>query len=180
MRLAGSPRRFTLTALAGALCLGLVAVRAETSDTALPPDPAPAPPPPVQLAPLRPQTPQPLAGAIQGLQALPQGGVRLRMTGATLSPAQASALQALGRELAAASQGRITVEAQVSGPADDVSSARRASLARAQAVKAALEAGGLAPTRIDLRPLGRLPGAQDAVDILPPGVASPNAEARRS
>ena len=62
----------------------------------------------------------------------------------------------------------------------DVSAARRLSLTRAQAVKSALVAGGLTPTRIDLRPLGRLSGAQDTVDILPPGVASPNAEARRS
>ena len=55
---------------------------------------------------------------------------------------------------------------------------RRASLARAQAVKAALVAGGLDATRIDLRPFGRLPAAVDAVDVLPPGVVSPNAEAR--
>jgi outer membrane protein OmpA-like peptidoglycan-associated protein len=106
--------------------------------------------------------------------------VRLSVTGSELSAAQTGALQALGRELAALSQGRVTVEAQVAGSADDVSAARRASLVRAQAVKAALVAGGLAPTRIDLRPLGRLPNAQDAVDILPPGVASPNSEARRS
>jgi len=36
------------------------------------------------------------------------------------------------------------------------------------AVKAALASGGLAPTRIDLRPLGRTPEAVDAADILPP------------
>jgi len=156
------------------------AARAETPDQTLPPEPAPAPPPPVQLTPLRPQTPQPLARQLQGLHSLPQGGFRLRMTSAELNPAQASALQALARELAALPQGRITVEAQVAGPADDISAARRLSLARAQAVKSALVAGGLTPTRIDLRPLGRLSTPRDAVDILPPGVASPNAEARRS
>jgi hypothetical protein len=134
----------------------------------------------VQLTPLRPQTPQAVAGPLQGLQTLPQGGFRLRMTGTELTAAQATAVQALGRDLAALPQGRITVEAQVAGPADDVSAARRLSLARAQAVKSALIAGGLTPTRIDLRPLGRLSAPQDAVDILPPGVASPNAEARRS
>jgi hypothetical protein len=117
---------------------------------------------------------------LQGLQTLPQGGFRLRMTGTDLTAAQTTAVQALGRDLAALPQGRITVEAQVAGPADDVSAARRLSLARAQAVKSALVAGGLTPTRIDLRPLGRLSAPQDAVDILPPGVASPNAEARRS
>jgi len=162
----------------GLAILGLAA-QAQTPDQALPPDPAPAPPPPVRLTPLRPQVPQGLAGPLQGLQSLPQGGVRLRMTGAELTAPQANAVQALARDLAALPQGRITVEAQVAAPADDVSAARRLSLARAQAVKSALVAGGLTPTRIDLRPLGRLSGAQDAVDILPPGVASPNSEARR-
>ncbi|WP_198373534.1 OmpA family protein, partial [Roseomonas rosulenta] len=100
------------------------------------------------------------------------------LAGAVLDPAQATALAALGRALAALPAGRITVEAQVSGPANDASMARRASLARAQAVKAALVAGGLPATRIDLRPLGRLPAGADRVDVLPPGVASPNAEAR--
>ena len=170
-------RRAALTAGLG--LLGLSAW-AQSNDQALPPDPAPAPPPPVQLTPLRPQTPQAVAGPLPGLQTLPQGGFRLRMTGTELTAAQTTAVQALGRDLAALPQGRITVEAQVSGPAEDVSAARRLSLARAQAVKSALIAGGLTPTRIDLRPLGRLSAPQDAVDILPPGVASPNAEARRS
>jgi len=165
--------------VAGFAALSL-AVRAQTPDPGLPPDPAPAPPPPVQLTPLRPQTPQSPAGPLQGLQTLPQGGFRLRMTGTELTATQTAAVQALARSLAALPQGRITVEAQVAGPAEDVSAARRLSLARAQAVKSALIAGGLTPTRIDLRPLGRLSGAQDAVDILPPGVASPNTEARRS
>jgi outer membrane protein OmpA-like peptidoglycan-associated protein len=170
-------RRAGLAAGFAALSL---AVRAQTPDPSLPPDPAPAPPPPVQLTPLRPQTPQSPAGPLQGLQAMPQGGFRLRMNGTELTATQTAAVQALARSLAALPQGRITVEAQVAGPAEDVSAARRLSLARAQAVKSALIAGGLTPTRIDLRPLGRLPGAQDAVDILPPGVASPNTEARRS
>ena len=76
---------------------------------------------------------------------------------------------------------------RVSGPqagvalaalAGRVPDARRASLARAQAVKAALVAGGLPATRVDLRPLGRLAEAADRVDVLPPGVASPTTEAR--
>ncbi|MFN8982263.1 MAG: OmpA family protein [Alphaproteobacteria bacterium] len=166
--------------LAAGFALLSLPVWAQTPDPSLPPDPAPAPPPPVQLTPLRPQTPQSPAVPLPGLQALPEGGFRLRMTGTDLTPAQATAVQALARTLAALPQGRITVEAQVAGPAEDISAARRRSLARAQAVKSALVAGGLTPTRIDLRPLGRLSGAQDAVDILPPGVASPNAEARRS
>lgn len=167
-------------ALAAGFGLMRLPARAETPDQAVPPDPLPTPPPPVQLTPLRPQTPQAVAGPLLGLHNLPQGGFRLRMTGTELTAAQTTAVQALGRDLAALPQGRITVEAQVAGPSDDVSAARRLSLARAQAVKSALVAGGLTPTRIDLRPLGRLSAPQDAVDILPPGVASPNAEARRS
>ncbi|MCA3349576.1 MAG: OmpA family protein [Roseomonas sp.] len=176
----GAPSFTRRAGLAAGFALLSLAARAQASDPSLPPDPAPAPPPPVQLTPLRPQIPQSPAGQLPGLQALPEGGFRLRMTGTELTPAQATAVQALARTLAALPQGRITVEAQVAGPAEDVSAARRLSLARAQAVKSALVAGGLTPTRIDLRPLGRLSGAQDAVDILPPGVASPNTEARRS
>ncbi|MBM3587911.1 MAG: hypothetical protein FJX33_08900 [Alphaproteobacteria bacterium] len=166
--------------LAAGFALLSSAARAQAPDLNLPPDPAPAPPPPVQLTPLRPQTPHSRAVPLPGLQALPEGGFRLRMTGTELTPTQAAAVQSLAGNLAMLPQGRITVEAQVAGPADDVSTARRLSLARAQTVKSALIAGGLTPTRIDLRPLGRLSGAQDAVDILPPGVASPNSEARRS
>ncbi len=110
--------------------------------------------------------------------ATPEGGVRIALVGTALDAAQVAALGALGRSLAALPAGRITVEAQVSGPANDVSMARRASLARAQAVKAALVAGGLPATRVDLRPLGRVGAGADRVDVLPPGVASPNAEVR--
>ena len=176
----GAPSVTRRAGLAAGFALLSLPARPQTPDPSLPPDPAPAPPPPVQLTPLRPQIPQSPAGPLPGLQTLPQGGFRLRLTGTDLTPTQTAAVQALARTLAALPQGRITVEAQVAGPAEDVSTARRLSLARAQAVKSALIAGGLTPTRIDLRPLGRLSGAQDAVDILPPGVASPNVEARRS
>ncbi len=64
--------------------------------------------------------------------------------------------------------GRVTLTGQASGPATDASIARRLSLARALAVKQALVAGGLAPTRIDIRPMGRTADAVDAVDIQPP------------
>ena len=125
-----------------------------------------------------PQQPAGVPALPPGMQVLDGGGVRLVIAGGGPDAAQVRALEALGRALAALPSGRITVEAQVSGPANDVSTARRASLARAQAVKAALVAGGLEPTRIDLRPLGRLAAGADRVDVLPPGVASPNAEAR--
>jgi hypothetical protein len=176
----GVPSFTRRSGLAAGFALLSLTARAQAPDPSLPPDPAPAPPPPVQLTPLRPQIPQSPAGQLPGLQALPEGGFRLRMTGTELTATQTAAVQALARTMAALPQGRITVEAQVAGPVEDVSTARRLSLARAQAVKSALIAGGLTPTRIDLRPLGRLSGAQDTVDILPPGVASPNTEARRS
>ena len=171
-------RRGLLVAGWGLMCMGRLA--AETQDAVLPPDTAPAPPPPVQLAPPRQSVPVEQLALPAEMQRLAQGGFRLRIPAGELTAAHISAVTALGRSLAGIANGRITIEAQVAGPADDPSTARRASLAFAQTVKAALVAGGVAPTRIDVRPLGRLPSAIDAVDILPPGVASPNAEARRS
>jgi hypothetical protein len=177
-------------ALAGLLAAGLAPraglaqdqPRSEPPAEALPPEPPPAPPAPPRLAPegaaLAPSSPAAAPSYPPGMAALPDGGVRIALSGAAPDPAQLRALEALGRALAALPAGRITVEAQVSGPANDASMARRASLARAQAVKAALVAGGLPATRIDLRPLGRLAAGADRVDVLPPGVASPNAEAR--
>lgn len=165
--------------LAGVFAAGVA--RAQDAPTDLPPEPPPAPPAPPRLAPEgapAPAMPTPGDPLPPGMAMLPTGGVRLALDSAVLDPAQARALEVLGRGLAALPAGRITVEAQVSGPANDVSAARRASLARAQAVKAALVAGGLPATRIDLRPLGRLGAGADRVDVLPPGVASPNAEAR--
>lgn len=158
------------------------AARAQDTPAEVLPEPAPAPPAPPRLAPegaaMVPQQPAGVPALPPGMQVLDGGGVRLVIAGGGPDAAQVRALEALGRALAALPSGRITVEAQVSGPANDVSTARRASLARAQAVKAALVAGGLEPTRIDLRPLGRLAAGADRVDVLPPGVASPNAEAR--
>ncbi|BDG71452.1 OmpA family protein [Roseomonas fluvialis] len=158
------------------------AARPEAAPEPLPPEPPPAPPAPPRLATegaaLVPSAPAAGPPLPPGMQAMPEGGVRIMLGTATLEPAQAAALAVLGRALAALPAGRITIEAQVSGPANDASLARRASLARAQAVKAALVAGGLPATRIDLRPLGRLPAATDRVDVLPPGVASPSAEVR--
>jgi hypothetical protein len=111
-----------------------------------------------------------------GMSPLPGGAYRLGLrAGETALPAAtAPTLAEIGRRLAAASapgHGRITVEGQASGPANDASAARRLSLARAIAVRDALVAGGLEETRIDVRALGRTAAALDAADILPPGVA---------
>lgn len=94
-----------------------------------------------------------------GAEALPEGA--------------AAALAAIGRQLAErpAGFGRVTVEGQASGPAEDASAARRLSLARAVAVRDALAAGGLATTQVDVRPLGLVAAGRDMAEILPPGAA---------
>lgn len=171
-------RRAVLAAL---LPLPLPARAQDAADPQLP-EPAQAPPAPPALAPTgAPMVPQPgpaPQGLPPGMTLLPDGAVRIALTADRIPPALNETLGQLGARFAALPAGRITVEAQVAGPAQDASMARRASLARAQAVKAALVAGGLDATRIDLRPLGRLPAAVEVVDILPPGVVSPNAGAR--
>ena len=140
-----------------------------------PSPPAEAPPAPAFLSPdARPPAAEPAA-----FEALAEGRWRIRFAAGRedLSQSAAGRIEELGRRLAeAAKAGRVTVEAQSSGPDADVSAARRLSLGRALAVKAALANGGLAPTRIDLRPLGRTPEAVDAADILPP---APPPAARR-
>ena len=145
---------------------------AEADDA--PPPPAEAPPAPAQLSPDgRPPAADPGGAAFE---ALAEGRWRFRFAAGRedLSEAAAGRVAELGRRFAeAATTGRVTVEAQSSGPEADVSAARRLSLGRALAVKAALANGGLAPTRIDLRPLGRTPEAVDAADILPPPPAAP-------
>jgi hypothetical protein len=134
-----------------------------------PSPPAEAPPAPALLSPDSPRAGR--AGDAAAFESLAEGRWRIRFASGReeLSEAAAHRVEELGRRLAgAAGTGRVTVEAQASGPEADVSAARRLSLGRALAVKAALASGGLAPTRIDLRPLGRTPEAADAADILPP------------
>ena len=148
---------------------------AEEDDHGAPSPPAAAPPAPAQLSPdARPPVAESdgaAAAAAAAFEAVAEGRWRIRFAAGReeLSHAAANRIGDLGRRIAeAASTGRVTVEAQASGPETDVSAARRLSLGRALAVKAALAGGGLAPTRIDLRPLGRTPEAVDAADILPP------------
>ena len=148
--------------------------RPAAAEAPLPPLPAPAPPSPVQLAAPTPngpaQPPEPPLALPQGMEALPQGGWRVRFAGESPELANAAVqatLAELGRRLGARPRGRVNLVAQASGPVTDVSAARRVTLARALAVKQALAAGGLAETRIDVRALGRIAEAEDAVDILP-------------
>jgi hypothetical protein len=119
-----------------------------------------APPPPLALP--------------TGMAPLPHGAYRVqfRPGEAALPNGVAPTLAEIGRRLASqpAGTGRVTVEAQVSGPANDASTARRVALARANEVRNGLVAGGLDATRVDVRPLGRTTAGIDVADILPPGV----------
>lgn len=175
------PRRGAALVLGAALSLAPLAgpCAAEADDAPSPP--AEAPPEPVSLSPDA-QPPVATDAGPGAFEALAEGRWRIRFTAGRdeLSESAARRVGELGRRLAeAAPTGRVTVEAQASGPEADVSAARRLSLGRALAVKAALTDGGLAPTRIDLRPLGRTPEAVDAADILPPPAAPPRPGAAR-
>lgn len=146
---------------------------------AAPSDPAPAAPQPPDLTqPPRPATPParlPLVALPPNMRNLPDGGWRIEGPPATgrLDPATTNTLVEIARRLTAV-PGRVTIVAQVAGPAEDISVARRAALANAQEIRRVLEAGGLPGTRIDLRPIGRTAAALDAVELLPPGVPSPS------
>lgn len=106
-----------------------------------------------------------------GLQTIQGGGWRITLAPDASEPPAAlrPALAEIGRRLAADTTGRVTIMAYASGAGLDPSFTRRLSLARGQAVEAALMAGGLPETRIDIRPMGRSI-VVDVVDILPPGV----------
>lgn len=146
----------------------------------VPAPPADAPPPPAQLPEATPtgpaQPPLPPLALPAGIDALPAGGWRVRFAAEGRSvedPPVLATLAEIGRRMAAGPRGRVGLVAEASGPANDVSAARRVSLARALAVKRALAAGGLAENRIDVRPLGRTAAGQDAVDILPAPANAP-------
>lgn len=167
--------RLALLVLAAAMAAPLARAESEA-----PADPAAAPPAPVRLGeqPLREETrprPYPPIAQVPGVQTLTSGGWRLSGPAAQFPPHGGiqSVLAEIGRLLAERPQGRVTVLAQVAGPADDDSLARRASLARGQAIRQGLEQGGLSGTRIDIRPLGRTAESADAVTILPPGAPQP-------
>lgn len=175
-------RSFRPVARSGVILLVLLAGAGPTlaqspaaaPDGPAPSDPAEAPPSPARLPPMadgvaRPADTPPMA-LPPGMEASPEGRWRIRFAGdsPSLAAPAATALTTLGRRLATVPEGRITIEAQASGPAADVSIARRLSLARGLAVKQALAEGGLPPTRIDIRAMGRTAEAADAADVLPP------------
>jgi hypothetical protein len=126
---------------------------------------------------LLPLAPLPLPATAQPapVAALPGGGWRLALPADATAPteAQRAALLEVGRRLAADTTGRVTVWSEVSQAGEDVSTLRRLALERARAARAALVAGGLPETRVDLRALGRTEAARDVLDVMPPGVARP-------
>jgi outer membrane protein OmpA-like peptidoglycan-associated protein len=146
------------------------------------PPPAPVIPPPAPAdAPMAPTAPPPIvANSGTTIEPLPKQdgtGVRLDFAqGASdLTPISADAVKAL---VAAAPKDDATtfnVMAYAAGVAEDPSTARRVSLSRALAVRAALMAYGVPSTHIYVRALGSLPGdgPQDRVDVLVLGANAP-------
>ncbi|MBS7789889.1 hypothetical protein KTR66_07780 [Roseococcus sp. SDR] len=119
--------------------------------------------PPVSLPPM------PTLQLPRSMAELPQGAWRVTFPANrdALEADQRAALERLGAALQMSTSGRVLLNSEASG-GDDLSTHRRLSLARARAVKAALVAGGLSETRVDIRPLGRTANGRDAVDILSP------------
>jgi outer membrane protein OmpA-like peptidoglycan-associated protein len=119
--------------------------------------------PPVALPPM------PRLRLAPGITELPQGAWRITFAPDrdSLEPAQQAAVERLGAALNTSSLGRILLNSEASGGVD-LSTHRRLTLARARAVKAALVAGGLAETRVDIRALGRTENGRDVVDVLSP------------
>lgn len=172
--------RSLLATLPLALPVPLGPALAQERPGALPADPAPAAPVPPDLTrPPRPAPamPQPGFDLPRGIEAMPGGGWRLTgsLARGMVEGAPQAALLQIAHWLAERTTGRVTLVAQVSGPAEDVSLARRDSLAHALAIRHVLEQGGLDGTRIDLRPLGRTAEARDAIELLPPPTRSGDA-----
>lgn len=146
-------------ALVAALLLlpGLAAAQAPGTGAAPPPLP---PLPHVPLA--------------RGITALEAGAWRVEFAPGmeVLEAPQRIVLGRIGAVLNTGSIGRVTLVAEV-GEGGDLSTTRRLSLARGRAVKAALVAGGLPETRIDIRAMGRTAANRDSVDVLAPTVARP-------
>ena len=170
---------FSYRLVAATFSLALLASLAHAESEA-PSDPAAAPPSAVILGDkptgpgTQPRTFPPIS-LVPGVQTLEHGGWKLTGPAMQQPPSHGilSVLAEIGRLLNEQPNGRVTILAQVEGPVEDESAARRTSLAQGQAVRQALEAGGLAGTRIDIRPLGHTAEAANAVTILPPHAPQP-------
>jgi len=144
---------------------------------ALPP-PAPVPPARPQAAPV-----VPVAADAPGSATPFGGGVRVTFgpMRQELNPTTEAALRDLARRVRANEAITVNVYAYAAGTAEDPSTARRLSLARALAARAVLVNEGIASTRIYPRALGTAGGDtdRDRVDVVPgmPGPPSPTVQA---
>ncbi len=149
---------------------------AKPAATAMPANAPPAPvlPPPivVPMRPLPPPPTPPVAADAPG-NAIPQPGgerVTFGVGRADLNPATDAALRALAHTGPPFAATTFSVTAYAAGDADDPSTPRRLSLARALAVRSVLIAEGVPSTRIYVRALGASvpPGDSppDRVDIV--------------
>lgn len=134
------------------------------------PPPAPAQRPPAQ-APAAPIVAAPVVAApVVAAAATAPGALRLGFTGTETDLSQPSRqrVAAFAASVPDDEALRITVNAYAGGDAADPSRARRTSLSRALAVRAALMEAGIRSTRIDVRALGLAAGdgPADRVDIL--------------
>ena len=102
-------------------------------------------------------------------------------SGSTLAPADAAAIARLAKATPETDQTAFTVLAYAAGSPQNPSAARRLSLARALAVRAALRAGGVPGGRIFLRAMGPAPGTgpADRAEIHVSGTPTPAAGTAR-
>jgi len=135
-----------------------------------------APPPTIALAPIAPPQPEPQPAAGQPVSATAataatSTGNGLRITFAAdqteLNPATAAAIDSIVQNAQASANSSFNVVAYAAGTPDDLSTARRLSLARALAVRSALIADGVGSSRIYVRALGSQTsdGPPDRVDV---------------
>lgn len=136
-----------------------------------------APPPMVSLAPGRPPVPAPTPpppvvpiSAAAGTTTHPiTGGLRVEFAAdhADLSPDTDAAIKSFAAGSGTNPQATYNVMAYAAGSPEDPSTARRMSLSRALAIRAALMDAGVASAKIYVRALGapaNVPGAEDPAD----------------
>lgn len=113
--------------------------------------------------------PLPAIPLARGVTDLPPGAWRIAFLPEreALEPEQRAAPTASEPRCKTGTSGRICWVSEASR-GEDVSTFRRTALARARAVKAALVAGGLDETRIDIRSVTRGTPPSDRVDVLTP------------
>jgi outer membrane protein OmpA-like peptidoglycan-associated protein len=142
----------------------------------------------VALAPVAPPTPSaapppapPIVANAEGQSAASPSGLTVTFgaDGAELNPGSADAIKNFAQSVPQSDAVSFNVLAYSHGQAQDPSSARRLSLARALAVRSALMAAGVPSTRIYVRALGSDSGSgsPDRADLSVMGANAPAATA---